>query len=201
MVSLLLSRCADPMFRVHNGSSLTSLYEDMNCFSQAAAHGHRYSIWSPSLPCIHTFLLLKVVLLQNSAFSHVVGCVRNVLRKLLSQPQRLQEDVLSLEEILAEGVEEIPRPEYRSMSTPSAGVVPPLTKARIRALQEASLHSTEHSYLDVTMELRALGMTWSIYRKALRIKDWQVDRQTIRWIQRHARRCETNRQVDRQAVR
>lgn len=92
-----------------------------------------------------------------------------MLRKLLTQPQQVKEDVLSLEEILAEGVEDeeagicpfvplfpLPTPSPAPGALPEVGIVR-LCKARMKALQEASYYSAEHGYLDVTMELRALG--------------------------------------------
>lgn len=90
--------------------------------------------------------------------------VRNVLRKLLTQPQQIKEDVLSLEEILAEGVEDevpgmcpyLPTPSNGTPTLQEAGM-PKLCKARMKALQEASYYSAEHGYLDVTMELHAMG--------------------------------------------
>lgn len=95
--------------------------------------------------------------------------VRNVLRKLLTQPQQVKEDVLSLEEILAEGVEgeeaaicpflplsPLPTPSSGPGALPEVGIAR-LCKARMKALQEASYYSAEHGYLDVTMELRAMG--------------------------------------------
>lgn len=100
---------------------------------------------------------------------HPLGLVRNVLRKLLTQPQQVKEDVLSLEEILAEGVEgeeagmcpflalsPLAAPPTGPGALPEVGL-PRLCKARMKALQEASYYSAEHGYLDVTMELRAMG--------------------------------------------
>lgn len=61
--------------------------------------------------------------------------------------------MLSLEEILAEGVEES---DASSQGSGNEGPVR-LSRTRTKALQEAMYYSAEHGYVDITMELRALG--------------------------------------------
>nr|XP_033784386.1 ankyrin repeat and BTB/POZ domain-containing protein 2 isoform X1 [Geotrypetes seraphini] len=124
LVSLLLSRGADPLLSMLEANGLTSsLHEHMNCFSHSAAHGHR-----------------------------------NVLRKLLAHPQQAKGDVLSLEEILAEGVDSA----TANSDSSDEGQVR-LCKTRMKALQEAMYYSAEHGYVDITMELRTLGVPWKLH--------------------------------------
>lgn len=70
--------------------------------------------------------------------------------------------MLSLEEILAEGVEES---DASSQGSGGEGPVR-LSRTRTKALQEAMYYSAEHGYVDITMELRALGEAQSVRARA-----------------------------------
>ncbi|PIK35633.1 putative ankyrin repeat and BTB/POZ domain-containing protein BTBD11-like, partial [Apostichopus japonicus] len=82
---------------------------------------------------------------------------KGVLRKLLEQPHsRRSSDILSLEEMLAEGVDAEPRRRERKPSKSAKNKMS-------AALQEAMYHSCQHGFLDIVMELRSLGIPWTLY--------------------------------------
>ncbi|XP_077452825.1 ankyrin repeat- and BTB/POZ domain-containing protein 3-B isoform X2 [Stigmatopora argus] len=81
---------------------------------------------------------------------------RNVFRKLLSHTEKGKGDVLSLEEILAEGS------EPRGQSSSEADLVRS-GKAKLKALKEAMYHSSEHGHVDITIDLRSLGVPWTLH--------------------------------------
>ncbi|XP_067164960.1 ankyrin repeat and BTB/POZ domain-containing protein 3 isoform X3 [Apteryx mantelli] len=88
---------------------------------------------------------------QAAAHGH-----RNVFRKLLAQPEKEKSDILSLEEILAEGSD-----------LPDSAAAPLCasrnSKAKLKALKEAMYHSAEHGYVDVTIDIRSIGVPWTLH--------------------------------------
>uniref|UniRef100_A0A7M4FNK8 Ankyrin repeat and BTB domain containing 3 n=1 Tax=Crocodylus porosus TaxID=8502 RepID=A0A7M4FNK8_CROPO len=88
---------------------------------------------------------------QAAAHGH-----RNVFRKLLAQPEKEKSDILSLEEILAEGTD-------LADATPSPLCASRNSKAKLKALKEAMYHSAEHGYVDVTIDIRSIGVPWTLH--------------------------------------
>ncbi|KAL5287396.1 ABTB2 family protein [Megaselia abdita] len=118
---------------------LSTTHKDVMCFSGSAQRGCYCAI--------------------SVASSHGQ---RACLRKLLSHPLKPgTKDVLSLEEMLAES-----DPSVRPM-----GVIPErqpeipstLSKTQVKSLQEAMYHSAENNHLDITIELRTLGVPWTLH--------------------------------------
>ncbi|XP_030070295.1 ankyrin repeat- and BTB/POZ domain-containing protein 3 [Microcaecilia unicolor] len=109
---------------------------------------------------------------QAAAHGH-----RNVFRKLLAQPEKEKSDILSLEEILAEGTD---LPE----SAPGALCPSRNSKAKLKALKEAMYHSAEHGYVDVTIDIRSLGVPWTLHTwfESLRVSFQQHRRPLIQCL-------------------
>ncbi|XP_026086547.1 ankyrin repeat and BTB/POZ domain-containing protein BTBD11-B-like isoform X2 [Carassius auratus] len=81
---------------------------------------------------------------------------RNVFCKLLSQSEKGKADILSLQEILAEGSTMEERNSLKMEATRTG-------KAKLKALREAMYHSSEHSYVDITLDIRSLGVPWTLH--------------------------------------
>nr|XP_015834554.1 PREDICTED: ankyrin repeat and BTB/POZ domain-containing protein 2 [Tribolium castaneum] len=125
VVSLLLAHGAHPFFSTQIKDSL--------CYSASAQRGCYSAI---SVAAAHG--------------------QRAILQKLLAQPLiPVNKEVLSLEEILAEGT--TPNCSSSSNSTPH------FTKTQVKSLQEAMYHSAENNHLDITVEIRALGVPWTLH--------------------------------------
>jgi BTB/POZ domain-containing protein 11 len=89
---------------------------------------------------------------SGNSFAHAASDGhRKVLKKLLAQPPPSTRscDMLSLEDILAEGY----------VHTQDRGP----NMSRAKALQEALYLSSEHGFVDISMELRSLGVPWNLH--------------------------------------
>ncbi|XP_024867395.1 ankyrin repeat and BTB/POZ domain-containing protein BTBD11 isoform X1 [Temnothorax curvispinosus] len=94
---------------------------------------------------------------------------RSCLHQLLSHPlnfsaKRGEKEILSLEEILAEGnAGNSQQQTAEGRGARREGKEPVFNKIQTKALQEAMYHSAESNHLDITMELRGLKVGWTLH--------------------------------------
>ncbi|XP_036146074.1 ankyrin repeat and BTB/POZ domain-containing protein BTBD11 isoform X2 [Monomorium pharaonis] len=94
---------------------------------------------------------------------------RSCLHQLLSHPlnfsaKRGEKEILSLEEILAEGnAGNNSQQTAEERGARREGKEPVFNKIQTKALQEAMYHSAESNHLDITMELRGLKVGWTLH--------------------------------------
>ncbi|XP_014468414.1 PREDICTED: ankyrin repeat and BTB/POZ domain-containing protein BTBD11 isoform X2 [Dinoponera quadriceps] len=96
---------------------------------------------------------------------------RSCLHQLLSHPlnftaKRGEKEILSLEEILAEGnagANSSQQQTAEGRGDRREGKEPVFNKVQTKALQEAMYHSAESNHLDITMELRGLKVGWTLH--------------------------------------
>ncbi|KAK7874233.1 hypothetical protein R5R35_006272 [Gryllus longicercus] len=192
IVRLLLDRGA----HVEGGARLSEDKCTLTPLQVAAASGHSEMVLLLLSHGAHTFLstLLKDSLCYSGAAQR--GCYsalsvaaahgqRTILHKLLSHPLNTNnKEVLSLEEILAEGASQLTadrrggRMQMSSCSnvgsndsggcsvnllSSDSSQLLKLSKTQIKSLQEAMYHSAENNYLDMTLDLRNLGVPWTLH--------------------------------------
>ncbi|XP_015588276.1 ankyrin repeat and BTB/POZ domain-containing protein 2 isoform X2 [Cephus cinctus] len=137
MVALLLAHGAQPF--------LSTLMKDTFCYSGSAQRG--------------CYSAISVATAHGQR-----GC----LHQLLSHPlnfsaKRGEKEILSLEEILAEGNSTGQQLTAEGRGNRREGKEPVFSKAQAKALQEAMYHSAESNHLDITMELRSLRVGWTLH--------------------------------------
>ncbi|QQP56979.1 Uncharacterized protein FKW44_001826, partial [Caligus rogercresseyi] len=148
IAELLLAHGASPFFTADEdaGEHLTLVSVDgcVSAVSVAAMHGHRR--------LLHT-LVTHVLTTPPESTPHFGG----------------DDQVLSLEEILAEGStsqEDVPlkKPsEHQLNSNPNKSFVHKLSKQHIKKLQEAMYHASESGNLEITLDLRNMGVPWTLH--------------------------------------
>ncbi|XP_011298194.1 ankyrin repeat and BTB/POZ domain-containing protein BTBD11 isoform X2 [Fopius arisanus] len=145
MVALLLAHGAQPF--------LSTLMKDSFCYSGAAQRG--------------CYSAISVATAHGQR-----GCLRQLLSNPLnfSAKRGEREEVLSLEEILAEGnsntgqyQSNIQQQSLDGRSGRKEEKEPVFNKNQNKALHEAMYHSAESNHLDITMELRGFNVMWSLH--------------------------------------
>uniref|UniRef100_A0A0K2T3F0 BTB domain-containing protein n=1 Tax=Lepeophtheirus salmonis TaxID=72036 RepID=A0A0K2T3F0_LEPSM len=145
IAELLLAHGASPFYTADEDSvdNLTLVSQDgcVSAISVAAIHGHRR--------LLHT-LVTHVLTTPPESSLHSGG----------------ENQVLSLEEILAEGstsLEENTKPCDPGSNPANKSFINKLSKQHIKKLQEAMYHASESGNLEITLDLRNMSVPWTLH--------------------------------------